>query len=124
MRKIEFYVHTILITVLLVSFLFIGREALFIILIAQFFLGIYQVVVSLFTTFTIKWYGEKTRKMIYIYWFSCTVYAIVLAVLLTVKLNQDVIYYYLIGAWSIALYYYYISYNLAYPNYTKSHLDI
>ena len=124
MRKIEFYAHTLLIAVLLVLLIFAGREALIIVLIAQFFLGVYQIIISIITTLNINAYSEKTRRMVYFYWAFCIFYLVDLVIVLTVHYFEAYTYHYLIAAWAIALYYYFISYHMAYPNYTKSHLDI
>ena len=124
MRKIEFYAHTILLTVLLLSLISFGKGAIIFLLIAQFFVGIYQVMISFVTTLRISGYSSNTKKLIYFYWIICAVYVVVFVLLLNLNMKQNAFHNYLVGAWFIALYYYYIIYNLAFPNYTKSHLDI
>ncbi len=124
MRKADFILHNLLFTVLLFDLLLQGREALVFILIAQFVVGLYQVISTAIRTLRLKTFNEKTQLLIKVYWLVSILYSIGLILLFNSNLDKTIAFNYLLFAWIIALYYHFITYKLAYPKFIKSHLDI
>jgi hypothetical protein len=124
MRKADFILHNFLFAILLLSLLILGREALVFVLIAQFFVGIYQVISTALRTLRFKTLNKKTQLFIKLYWIASILYSIGLIIMFNADFDNTITYNYLLFAWSIALYYHFITYKLAYPKFTKSHLDI
>jgi hypothetical protein len=122
MRKADFMFHNLLFTLLILMLIIQGREALIFVLIAQFFVGIYQVISTAIRTARFKMLNTKTQLLIKLYWALTVLYLI--GYLIVWTYNDTILYGYLLSAWGIALYYHFITYKLAYPKFIKSHLDI
>jgi hypothetical protein len=117
MKKIEFGLLSFLYAALLLHAIIFGRGGLVVILFVQIFVGIYQLVMSVIRTIKMHQYSKNTQTLIKSYWVLCLVYFPCLIVM-----NFSLPY--ILGAWLIALYYYYVTYSLAFPKYVRSHLDI
>jgi hypothetical protein len=123
-RQLDFGLHILLIFILLSITMVNQAVGLYFALVAQFFVGIYQVLSSIGRT--LKYYGfdRSIQKMILLYWGFVVLYGIGWIIVHAINADIDITIPYLYGAWSIAFYYCYITYRLAFPKYIKSHLDI
>ena len=124
MKKFEFIALSILYTLLAMLILIFGKESFLLIFIVEFFLGIYQVSMSIIKTIQMNQYSRNTQLLIKIYWLGCIIYFLGLILIQQPGFYKINLYNYILGAWPIALYYSYITYCLAFPKYIKSHLDI
>jgi hypothetical protein len=124
MRKTDFILHNLLFALLILILLIQGKEGLVFVLIAQFLVGIYQLFSTAIRTLHFRTFNKQTQLLIKIYWFTSTLYLIGLIIMFYSVPDSTITYSYLFSAWGIALYYHFITYKLAYPKFTKSHLDI
>ncbi len=123
-RKIDFGFHVLLILALAGSLLIDTGFGTFCILVAQFFIGIYQLLSSIGRTVKFHSFDRTIQQYIILYWIGVAAYALGWVGLLAMDYSRAYTLPYLFAAWVLAFYYCYITYLLAFPNYIKSHLDI
>lgn len=124
MRKLDFTLHLLLFAVLLILLAATPKESLIFLMLAQFAVGVFQVISSLLRTFHFHSFDKTIQKMIVWYWGLCALYATGMGALYASGFSRDYVFPFFFAAWGIAIYYCCITYLLAFPKYVRTHLDI
>ncbi len=112
MRKVDFAVQTLLFAAAICSLAAFGKEGPIVVALAQFFMGVWQLISAGITTAKIN--GDTDRRTIMlIYWASVILYASGFLGLYFIDKEEFFIGWFF-GAWLIAIYYYIYTCKLAF----------
>lgn len=125
MRILDFTGQTLMLAAALLCLTF-GKEGLVFIAFVQFFMGSWQVLSAIITSFR-RNHGDAQRTlMIRIYWIAVLFYFLGLALLgFVIDEQKELFYGWFLSAWMIAIYYYVITIRIAFLHRErKTFLDI